>query len=95
MTLPKILFNKKHYQRSLCLALFGAVGALLFLGKLAVSEYKLGVVFSNDDWIGLGASLFIFTLFLPLSTTFYLSHEIAKHIKNTTGSNRQSDQEKE
>jgi len=73
---PSMFFNKKKMYTTFGVAMFGALGGLLFIIKLCCSERYESVVFSNDDWVGLGAALFIFAMFLPMSLILYLGQLI-------------------
>ena len=82
----KEIFSKLfHTQSSVTLplicAMFGAIGALLFGIKLICSENLNNVEFTKDDWIYLTASVFTFTMFLPLTAACLVGYLSCKAIE--------------
>jgi len=81
-------FYKKHYYKQpFFIAMFGLLGCLIFLIKLACSEISDNIEFTQDDFIGLGASLFIFGTCLPITLILYVSSTLLEIIESIVDDN--------
>ncbi len=85
--IPPLFYKKGYYKQSLALAMFGLLGYLIFLGKLAYSDYSDNIEFTQVEFIGLGASMFIFGMFLPMTLILYVSSTLLEIIESIVNDN--------
>ena len=73
------LFEKPIYWQcafgGACLGIIGSVGFLIT--ALATNFSAIGM----EDWIGLGAGLFLISLFLPMSLALYVGFSLLSLLK--------------
>ena len=58
-----IFYDNNGWKVAIIAALLGAVGSLLFIGKMIYCEHSENTGFTTDDWIGLSACMLIFAMF--------------------------------
>ena len=85
--IPPLFYKKNNYKLPLACAMFGVLGCLIFLGKLAFSDYSDNIEFTQNDFIGLGISMFAFGMFLPMSLILYVSSTLLEIIESIVDDN--------
>lgn len=83
-----LFYKKNYYKQPLSISIFGLFGCLIFLAKLVCSEYSDNITFTENDLIGLGASMFFLGTFLPTSLILYVSSTLVEIIESIVNDNQ-------
>ena len=82
-----LFYKKNYYKQPLSIAIFGLLGCLIFLVKFVCSDYSDNIKFTENDLIGLGASMFAFGMFLPITLILYVSITLLEIIESIVNDN--------
>ena len=80
--IPPLLYKRSSYKQLFAVAMFGALGSLIFLVKFVCSGYYDSIEFTEHDFMGLGASLFLLAASFPSSLVLYVSSTLVELIES-------------